>query len=148
MLRKILLATDGSEGALRAAEAAGELARRFDAEVLVIYVLPPVPALARVAAEAGEPDWAGSVAALRGFEQAGRDILARTAEVLERAGVRYTAQLERGHPAERICEVSHDEACDAIVIGHRGLEHVATFPLGSVAEWVSRCAPCSVIIVR
>jgi len=148
MLRKILLATDGSEGALRAAEAAGELASGFDAEVLVIYVLPPGPALARVAAEAGDPGWAGSAAALRGFEQAGRDILARTVEALERAGVRCTARLERGHPAERICEVAHDEECDAIVIGHRGLEHVAAFSLGSVAERVSRCAPCSVMIVR
>lgn len=148
MLKRILLATDGSEGALRAANAAAEVARQFKAQVLVLYVAPPAPALAGVATEAGDARWAGSSAARRGIVQAASDILARTARVLDEAGVTYATRLDQGPPAERICQVARDEGYDLIVLSHRGLQRMASPSLGSVSEQVSQCASCSVMIVR
>lgn len=148
MLKRILLATDGSERALRAANVAAEVARQFKAQVLVLYVVPPAPALARAATEAGDARWAGSSAARRGIVQAGSDTLARAARALDEARVTYAMRLDQGPPAERICQVARDEGYDLIVLSYRGLQRMASPSLGSVSEQVSQCAPCSVMIVR
>lgn len=149
MFHRILLATDGSDSALRAAQAAGELAGKFNAEVLVIYVLLPVPVMEKIALETGDQfSGAGSVASIQGLSQAGERILARTARVLDQAGARYSARLERGHPAKRVCEVAQEESCDAIFIGRQGVGRAAALSWGSVAEEISRCASCSVVIVK
>lgn len=149
MFRKILLATDGSDSALRAAQMAGELAQKFDAEVLMVYVMLPIPVLDKVAADEGDDlVWAGTLAAFHGFTQAGQDILARTARVLDEVGIRYAARLERGHPAERICEIAEAEQCDLVVIGGQGVNRAEALSLGGVSERVSKCAACSVMIGR
>jgi len=147
-MTRILLAADGSESALRAAQAAAELARQSGAEVLVLHVLPPPPAVAEAADRAGIAGWGGSLAALRGFKQAGEDSLARAAEVLAAVGVRHLLRLEHGHPADRICEVAREEQCDLIVVGRHGVDMAAALPIGGVAERVALGAPCTVMIVR
>jgi nucleotide-binding universal stress UspA family protein len=84
----------------------------------VLYVVPPAPALARAATEAGDARWAGSSAARRGIVQAGSDTLARTARALDKAGVTYATRLDQGLPAERICQVARDEGYDLVVLSH------------------------------
>lgn len=148
MFRKMLLATDGSETALKATQVAADLARRFEGEVLAVYVHLPIPVLEQLAAESGERlMWAGSLAALHGFSQAGQDILARAAAELERAGAPYTLRLERGHPAERICELAVSEGCDTIVIGRQGANRAMGLPMGATSDQVYRCASATVVIV-
>jgi nucleotide-binding universal stress UspA family protein len=104
--------------------------------------------LDRAINEAGDARWAGSSAARRGIAQAGSDILARTAVLLDAAGVTHTTRLDRGLPAARICQVARDEVYDLIVLSHRGLQPMASPFVGSISEQVGRCAPCSVMIVR
>ena len=148
-MEKILLATDGSENALRAARLAGELSYQFDIPVVAVYVLLPVPALQKAAVEnGGVLTGAGSMAALRGTEKAAEDILRKSVQVLEQAGARYTARWERGLPAQVLCEIAEAQGCDLIVIGRHGMEQASKRSLGSVSEHVARCAHLSVILVK
>jgi nucleotide-binding universal stress UspA family protein len=148
MVQKILLVSNHSENAYRATVAAGELALKFDAEILYIYVILPVPAIIQLAEEAGDTLYGvGSIAGLRGLDQAGEDILSQTTKILDRMGVRYSARLERGHPAVRICEVAHEEKADLIVIGRQGVRRATALSVASVCERVSQCATCSVLVV-
>lgn len=148
-MKKILLATDGSDNALRAARLAGELSCQFDVPVVAVYVLLPVPALKKVADKNEDIlSGAGSMAAMRGTAKAAEDILKKSVQVLERAGARYTARWERGLPAQVLCEITETEQCDLIVMGRQGAARVARRSLGSVSEHVTRCAHRSVILVK
>ncbi len=149
MIKKILVPTDGSEGALLAARVAGEIARKFDARLLVIYVMIPIPAMNKLAENAGESLlWAGSAAGVRGLEQGALDIIRRTARVLEEAGIQYEYRLERGHPGVRIGEVAVEEDMDLVVIGEQGANRAKGLDWGKVSEQVTRSASCSVMIVE
>lgn len=149
MIRKILLPVDGSESAQRAARVAGEVAQKFDAEVLVIYVVLPLPVQIEMAESAGEQlHWPGSKAGMQGLAQAGQEILARTVRELDRLDVRYQAGLERGHPGARICEIAQEEGADLVIIEDQGVNRATAVHPESIWEEVGRCANCSVMIVR
>jgi nucleotide-binding universal stress UspA family protein len=53
-----------------------------------------------------------------------------------------------GRPAEEILRVAREEKVDLIVMGTHGRTGVRHLLLGSVAEAVSRHAPCPVFTVR
>jgi nucleotide-binding universal stress UspA family protein len=53
-----------------------------------------------------------------------------------------------GNVAEIIVETAGEEGFDLIVMGSRGLGGLQHLMLGSVAEAVTRRAPCPVLIVR
>jgi hypothetical protein len=66
---------------------AGELAHKFDAKLLVIYVMIPLPAMNKLAESEGEIlFWVDSAAGIHGLKQSGREILQRTAKVFEQTG--------------------------------------------------------------
>ncbi|MCC6728614.1 MAG: universal stress protein [Chthonomonadales bacterium] len=146
MYSKILLASDGSETALRAAATAAELARRFDASLTVLHVFAiPLTPVSLAATPGAEVDplllerMAGEV----------QDAVARrTGRVLEEAGVPYATRQEIGHPAETIVRVAQQEGFDLVVLGSRGLSEIRSFLLGSVSDKVSHHAPCPVLIVK
>lgn len=56
--------------------------------------------------------------------------------------------LRFGHPSGRIISLSKDFACDAIVIGSRGLSGITDFLLGGVSSSVLQKAPVSVLVVK
>jgi nucleotide-binding universal stress UspA family protein len=146
MYRNILLASDGSEDALRAARAAAALARRFGAAltVLHVYVIPP-----SVVALYGVPGTGMDPGSLLQMEDAAHNaVMQRTGEVLDQEGVTYSTAGEIGHPAEVIARLARDRGCDLIVLGSRGLSGVRSFLLGSVSDRVAHHAPCSVLIVK
>ena len=136
--KRILCAFDGSEQATRAFDYAAELARRFDAEVLVLAVArpPEPPELVETAAvlENARDFYEQQFGVLR--ERAGED------------GLRLRFDVAVGHPAEQIVHRAEVEGADLIVMGHRGKSFVARWLLGSVSKRVLSYAHCAVLIVR
>lgn len=147
MTYRVLLATDGSDSARRAARTAADFARSFNGEVLVIYVVPPVPALIKAAVQAGNQSLNGSLAALQAEMLNGQRALKHAADTLIQAGAPYTARLDQGDPVERICEIARAEDCDVIVVGQHRLEHPMSRTLGEISLRISICAPCTVVVV-
>jgi len=144
MFSKILLATDGSDCALKAAEVAAALVQKFSADLLVLTVfamptsIPPFPRVAGL-------DLDVDSSSIRKRQE---DILALTGRVLDAQEVAYMSRKETGYPADIILRVGEEESCDLIVLGSRGLGDVKRFLLGSVSNDVAHRAHCPVLIVR
>ncbi len=145
--KKILLCSDGSEDSLKAAQAAGEIARMFDSQIVVLHVFNPA-----VLSSPNIDGPGGPFLSAVNFDDFADEIhLAvekSTGEVLEKAGVPFTFRRELGHPVDRITALSKDEKADLVVIGSRGLSEWRSFLLGSVSSGVLHHVLCPVLVVR
>jgi nucleotide-binding universal stress UspA family protein len=128
----VLVATDFSLCSLNALGHAEELARKLDAEILLLHV-EAVPV-------------AGSEMADVTHAAAERE-LARTADRLRHHRLRVRTLLRTGSVDEEILETAATERASLIVMGTHGRKGVARLLLGSVAERVLRGAPCPVLTV-
>jgi len=172
MISSILVATDGSHHGHLAVRQACELARRFDAHVVILHaalrespaeevarvttlqrLLEPQPEeplhtdelIARLAAAGlGEAD--NPVSTLEAID--GR-ILEAAQQEAERAGLSGVAvRLTEGSPAADILAHARFEGADLVVVGSRGLGPLRGMLLGSVSREVCQKAPCSCMVVR
>ncbi|MEM8829209.1 MAG: universal stress protein [Cyanobacteria bacterium P01_G01_bin.19] len=82
------------------------------------------------------------------LKQRGIDILRSLAESAEAAGVEAEFIQDFGNPGRTICDRAKSCSADLIVIGSRGLTGVKEIFLGSVSNYVTHHAPCSVLILR
>jgi nucleotide-binding universal stress UspA family protein len=141
---RMLVATDGSNHAMQAAEFAARMARELQkAEVLLLNV-GHVPAYAL-----GGPDTHVDYAALEeGLKQAGQAILARAAEVFAGVDVPVRRVYRHGEPVREIIEAARAAKVDLIVVGSRGLGQIGGLFLGSVSERVLHGAQTPVVVVR
>jgi ubiquinone biosynthesis protein len=120
-LTRIVVATDGSQTAGRAVAWAAELARRYEAELVLLGV-----------AAKPDPELEAALA-----EQA-REVAARA-----RARLKVHADASRG-----IVEGAEEEGADLLVVGNLGMAGRKEFLLGNVPNRVSHSARCSVVIVN
>jgi nucleotide-binding universal stress UspA family protein len=146
MFQHILLASDGSDNALRAAHAAAEIAKKFDARVTLLTVFNP-PVMAPPFLGGPEPMIDAEVLTQQA-EEIQEAVERRTGQALEQHGVVYEARREVGHPVDHIVGVAEKEHVDLIVMGSRGLGGLQSFLLGSVSDRVLHHAHCPVLIVR
>jgi len=135
---KILLATDGSENAMRAAVHAAQLTTKFETKTTIVTVVY-VP-----------PMYSSDVA---GVEEAlledGMRVLEHTKRIFVQQDIACTTKLIRWiHPVEAICNEGLEGKYDLIVLGRRGLSEKKRGLLGSVSEGVFRSAPCATLVVR
>jgi nucleotide-binding universal stress UspA family protein len=142
---KILLATDGSEEARQAAQAAAELSQGTGSELHVTYVLPS-PAQLR-----GHHLYSREVmhSITERAEEEGRSFLEEQAERIRASGGKVAeTHLRAGEPDKEIVKLSEDLGVGTIVIGSRGLGGLKRALMGSVSESVVRHAHCPVFVVR
>ena len=146
MFTRILLCTDGSKGAQNAACIAGEIAKRFQAHLLVLHVsdlLTQLPPTAR-APQIGLP----SEVLRRYLEEDHNAALMPITPILDSAGVKYSVCRKSGYPAETVLQVAKELEADLIVLGSRGLGRFQSLLLGSVSDRVVHHAHCPVLIAR
>ena len=134
MYDTILVATDGSDAADRAADHAGTLASTFGADLHAIHVVNT--------ARYGKSVLSGSDDVLEALEKQGRDVLET---VSERADVAVRTKLLSGQPDTEIDAYAEEIDSDLIVIGNRGLGAGAAGQIGSVAERIVRTTDRPVI---
>ncbi len=118
--RSVLIATDGSSTADRAARKGYQLADRVGARATLVFV---------------------------GHPKTGEIVLKDTAATLGHAEGASFKILE-GDPAERIMAVAGEEGHDLVVVGNKGMTGAKGFFLGSVPKRISEYAPCDVLIAR
>jgi nucleotide-binding universal stress UspA family protein len=151
MMRKILVAIDGSEHAGKALDLAVDMAKRYEAELIILHVVPyePMPeALRQIAAIEHIP--VEEEAARYHYGRTLGDGLTREGEARAReAGVeRVVALTAEGRPAEQILAVAVERDADAILLGSRGLGDAKALLMGSVSHKVSHLAECVCITVK
>lgn len=152
---KILLATDGSDDAAYATEAAVELSKKTDSELHVVYVGRDAYSEALLYPEATEPGWAEQedpalIEELgTQFEQMARRVLDAEAEKVRAAGGAVAqAHLRMGTAAAEISELAEELGAGLVVVGSRGLGGLRRALMGSVSDSVVRHAHCPVLVVR
>ncbi len=129
--RRILVPLDGSDRAAAVLPLVVDLARRHEAEVVLLHVLPAGPPMAAIASGVE------SVELLRGHQRqlAEQGVTARMREAL-------------GSPAGEILDVAEREQADLIAMATHGRTGSSRFFLGSVAETVLRHARKPLLVVH
>jgi nucleotide-binding universal stress UspA family protein len=129
-MKKILVGTDTSASADIAVEAAAELARVNDAELLILHVRGAGAERDAVdPKKSADPD---------------RYLTTMTARFPD---LKIRSWAEAGAAADRLVEVAQSERVDTIVVGNRGAQGSWWRVRDSVPNLVLRHAPCSVFIV-
>jgi nucleotide-binding universal stress UspA family protein len=141
MYDTILVPTDGSDHAVRAAEHGLYLARAFDATVHLLNVVD-------VQAAAGLFD-AGGVdrAFVERLEASGEEAI-DAAEAVAGETDRVRTALVRGAPPEAIIEYAGEHGVDLIAMGTHGRTGLDRYVAGSVTERVVRRADVPVLTTR
>lgn len=146
MIKRILVATDGSRHADAALDVAADIAKACNAEVTVAHIM-------RHAGSGRVPEELRSLAELEHIEiteqqmlrSIGEEIARKAEQRLRAAGVaKVNSRVEVGSPADRIVEIARDIGADLITIGRRGLGGLGSALLGSVSLKVMQSAdrPC------
>ncbi len=151
--RRILLATDGSEGADLAASRAVELARRTDSELHLVHVgCAPVFLMGEPGAIAYNPMLYRTRGYNRmlyeGIEDEARELLRKLAWRVKVAGGDVSgAHLRMGEVDLEIVGLAKKLGADLIVMGCRGRGGIRRAVGGSASDAVIRRAPCPVLVV-
>lgn len=142
--RRIVYATDFSRNSLAAFPHALEAARRDDAVLTIVHVLPsPVPL--EVTGRVSIRMYEEMDAAIRKLADRRMESLLRRAR---RARVRVRASFLEGPASEAIVRGAKAIGAGLIVIGTHGRSGLMRFLAGSVATRVVASAKCPVLTVR
>lgn len=138
----IACCTDFSENAGSAVKSAASLAKKYNAKLVVIHVLPFVinPLLTEVEAKKQEETKEGLVVRI---ETQMQDEYASILGNLD-----YEFVVLDGHVSTEILNYLTEKKIDLVVLGAYGLEGMGLVFFGSVAKRVAHKAPCSVMIIR
>ena len=140
MLKKILVAFDGSPNSLRGMDKAIQIASPADATIIAVYVL------GTTLIKSG----------LYNITNIQRNVAKQKAmEILDRAQgraklskVKFERKIITGIPAEAITKLAQKEKFDIIVIGARGLSGVKSAFLGSVSNNILHSSKIPVLVVK
>ncbi|MBM7571002.1 universal stress protein [Aquibacillus albus] len=139
MFNNILLASDGSAHAIRAAEKALTLAKKNpDAKVIILYVIDGSKSKSDVLNH-----W-NSV----NLDQTRKEKLTITEQKMKHEHVDYEIKVLHGEPGPTIVKYANENEVDICVIGSRGLNSLQEMVLGSVSHKVAKRANCPVMIVK
>jgi len=139
-LKRVLVPVDFSEMSRKALLYAVSFAEQFDAEIVLLHVVEPLPAPPEVVyLETG----AIYTEVRKGAEKqlsVWRNAAAAAASV--------TTKIRTGVAYREIVEAAKDAKADLIVLGTHGRTGLAHLFMGSTAERVVREATCPVLVVR
>jgi nucleotide-binding universal stress UspA family protein len=146
---RIILGTDGSEGARWAAETLVALPLASLSEVTVLAAVDvPEPSFTSVTPMARRAYSQALATMRREAEEEALHALDTTGQILDGHIASITTRLTHGPAETTIIEVAERVRADLVVVGSRGLGPVKEFLLGNVSQQVIRSAPCSVLITR
>ena len=154
MIKKILIALDRSQNSRLVFDTAVSLAKTTDAELMLLHILSekepdcPIspaytyyPIIEETNYERYQQEYAK-------YEQHGIEFLKGLTQEATAAGVKTEFTQLAGNPGRMICELANNLSTDLIIVGSRGLKGIKEMFLGSVSNYVTHHAPCSVLIVR
>ena len=137
-LDTIAVGTDGSATSATAVDFAIELAKRWEARLVVISAYREKSGSGSAGVPA-EHQWAQTAVAEV------EDVLAVAARKAQGQGLEVTTVASDGAAADVLCKCAEDQGADLLVIGNKGMERRI---LGSVPNSVAHKASCSVLIVK
>lgn len=138
MIKRILIAIDGSETARHALDQALVLARAEQAEALVASVVPSYQ---------GDLRLMGSKDALQAMREPYAKSLDEALQAVRAAGVPVAGKLLEGEPYEAVLALAEAEQVDLVVIGKSGTGFHHLLPMGTAASRIIGLSTCDVLVV-
>ena len=141
MIKKIVVAFDGSEQSGKAFDFALELTKLCPGaapEILVLSVAqPPEPI-----------DIVEMDAVIDSATQHYEKLFAGLKEKARERNIEIKTEVVVGHPADQIVRYAKEKNSDMVVIGQKGKSKIENWLLGSISKRVATYAPCTVTIVK
>jgi len=141
MLKRILVAFDGSPQSYNAFDFALEMTKLCPGAAPAIFVVsvaqPPEPA------DIVEVD-AVIDSATKHYEE----LFTGLKEKAKEKNIELKTEVIVGHPADQIVRYAKDKKCDIVMVGQKGKSKIESWLLGSVSKRVATYAPCTVTIVK
>ena len=140
MFKTIIMATDGSPAVERLLVYTEHMARRSDAQVIVVHAYEVPSAY----------EWTESYEALRAqYEAVANEVAEDAVDALRKIGIHAVADVREGPAAQAILDAVGVHEADLIIMGSRAQkrESVAEILLGSVSSVVLRRTYCPVLLV-
>jgi nucleotide-binding universal stress UspA family protein len=137
-IKKILVPIDGSEYSQKALLQACDLAKNYQSNLILVYVVDkphPLEFLER-------KEFLGI---LRKF---GKKVLTKGEQTAKNQGLDVTIIMKEGNIANEIIKLAKNKKCNLIIVGSKGLGGTLQFFLGSVSNKLANNSPCSLLIVK
>ncbi|MCW4016019.1 MAG: universal stress protein [Candidatus Bathyarchaeota archaeon] len=146
MVKKILVALDGSKASNNALNFALELAGMTSAHIELLTIVPPV-FLPSYSIYVLKSDALSECA--KELEISFRGVLSKAQEDVRKRKptLKVSTRFEKGEPSEKIVEVAERNGFDLIIMGSRGSGGRVS-ALGSVSSRVIDKSSCPVLIVK
>ena len=142
MYKKILVPLDGSELAKTALGQAENLAKTFDAEIVLFQVVPFMPIY-------GSPELVTPLIVDEKQREAVEKYLASLAEEMKKRGLRVSATVRTGQQvAGEIIDFAKEAGVDLIVMCTHGRSGISRWVLGSVALKLLTRAEAPILLIR
>lgn len=139
MYNRILLAVDGSDHSVRAANEAVKLAAGSpESQVTIVFVADYDNAKSEVLHSGSSLE----------LDLQRRKKLQPVEATMAAENLKYKVEILHGTPGPAIVEYANKERFDILVIGSRGLNSLQEMVLGSVSHKVVKRAHCPVLIVK
>ena len=147
MYKKILIASDGSEIARRAAEQAFGLARLTGAKLYAVFIIDTrtLPGAHPILPESMAPYY---FSILEELKKAGEATLQDLVDVAQKQGIAIERKVIEGTPAAGIIDAARETSADLIVLGTHGRTGIGALLIGSTAQAVVHGARVPVLLVR
>lgn len=137
---RILIATDGSEGARNSARALTTFPLPAGSRALVLSAAPQISHHAKSTETA--------VHLQRRMHELATEAVTQAADTIRSRLAAVETSIASGDPRHAILDAAQRWKADLIVLGARGLGGVARILLGSVSDAVTRHATCPVLVVK
>ena len=142
MLSTVAVGTDGSDTADKAVDFAIDLARRFEARLVVISSYRPVSETRLKQEQMDAPE---DVQWTINPEEDVAAILSDVEDKAREAGLSTTTVSSQGDPADVLVDQAEEQGADLLVVGNKGMQRRI---LGSVPNSVAHKARCHVVLVK
>jgi nucleotide-binding universal stress UspA family protein len=134
----ILVPLDGSEASQKALLQACDLAKNYQANLILVYVIDKPLSLNLL-------DRKEYLGILRKF---GNKVLIKGKQTSKNKGLDVTTIMKEGNITNEIVKLAKNKKCNLIMVGSKGLGATARFFLGSVSNKLANNSPCSILIVK
>jgi nucleotide-binding universal stress UspA family protein len=151
-VKKILYGTDLSKNAARAFPYAVAYAKRFDAKIVIMHTIEPLPQIARFGGYKEDEETyyrtmkeetalEMNTRLKRYFEKVDPYLGSACSDLVSNILIRV------GHPVEEILKLADEEDCDLIILGSHGKGRLTQTFLGSVSRSVIERSHKPVVVV-
>ena len=135
MISKILVPSDGSKTAKKAAAYAIELAKQLNASIIILSVIDQHSIIAKTVPASKTPRH--TIEPVGDYlKEAAEEYTAEIKKMCDKNGVDSKIFIKTGHPAEEIVKAAKKSKADLIVMGSHGRSALSATVLGSVSYGV------------